>query len=177
MSGLVDVLAIVAVVVLVIARQFRPRRLDADRRWWVAPVVLIFLAVREPGLLDPGHRTASALLLGVELLIALVTGLGWAWTTRIWAAPDGAVWSRGSRAGVGVWITGIALRAGLAGLGAAFGLHQDTSALLLGLALTLLVRSGILAWRAQGLRPLPGQAGQRAAYGADVPRPLSKERV
>ncbi|MGW6010899.1 DUF1453 domain-containing protein [Streptomyces sp. NPDC055210] len=174
MSGLVDVLAIVAVVVLVIARQFRPRQLDADRRWWVVPGVLVFLAVREPGLLDPGHRTASALLLGVELLVALVTGLGWAWTTRVWATPDGEVWSKGTKAGVGVWITGIALRAGLVGLGAAFGLHQNTSALLLGLALTLLVRSGILAWRAQGLRPVTGRS---AAHGADVPRLLRKEHV
>ncbi|MFD0303997.1 DUF1453 domain-containing protein [Streptomyces sp. NPDC127119] len=174
MSGLVDVLAIVAVVVLVIARQFRPRQLDADRRWWVVPGVLVFLAVREPGLLDPGHRTASALLLGVELLVALVTGLGWAWTTRIWAMPDGEVWSKGTKAGVGVWITGIALRTGLVGLGAAFGLHQNTSALLLGLALTLLVRSGILAWRAQGLRPATGRS---AAYGADGPRTLRKEHV
>ncbi|MFH8469900.1 DUF1453 domain-containing protein [Streptomyces sp. NPDC017991] len=174
MSGLVDVLAILAVVVLVIARQFRPRRLDADRRWWVAPGVLIVLAVREPGLLDPGHRTASALLLGTELLIALVTGLGWAWTTRLWATPDGAVWSRGSKAGVSVWTAGMALRAGLAGLGAALGLHQDTSALLLGLAVTLLVRSGILAWRAQELRPATGQS---TAYGEDVPRPMWKERV
>ncbi|WP_328493546.1 DUF1453 domain-containing protein [Streptomyces sp. NBC_00414] len=174
MSGLVDVLAIVAVVVLVIARQFRPRRMDADRRWWAAPAVLIFLAVREPGLLDPDHRTASVLLLGVELLIALGTGLGWAWTTRIWTTPDGSVWSSGSKAGVGVWVTGIALRAGLAGLGAAFGLHQGTSALLLGLALTLLVRSGILAWRAQGLHPV---AGQSAALGEDVARPSWKEHV
>ncbi|MFJ2257371.1 DUF1453 domain-containing protein [Streptomyces sp. NPDC087844] len=174
MSGLVDVLAILAVVVLVVARQFRPRRLDADRRWWVAPGILILLAVREPGLLDPGHRTASVLLLGAELLIALVTGLGWAWTTRLWATPDGAVWSRGSKAGVCVWITGTALRAGLVGLGAAFGLHQDTSALLLGLALTLLVRSGILARRAQELRSATGQS---AAHGEDVARPLWKERV
>jgi hypothetical protein len=173
MSGLVDVLAILAVVVVVVARQFRTRRIAADRRWWVVPAVLFFLAVREPGLIDPGHRTASAVLLGAELLIALATGLGWAWTTRVWA-QDGAVWSRGSKAGVLVWVTGIALRAALIGLGAAFGLHQGTSALLLGLALTLLARSGILAWRAQGLHPVSGRS---AAYGEDVPQPAWKERV
>ncbi|MDQ0774022.1 hypothetical protein QF026_002488 [Streptomyces aurantiacus] len=174
MSGLVDALAILAVVILVVARQFRTRRMAEDRRWWVVPAVLFFLAVREPGLIDPGHRTASAVLLGAELLIALATGLGWAWTTRVWATQDGAVWSRGSKAGVLVWITGIALRAALIGLGAAFGLHQDTSALLLGLALTLLARSGILAWRAQGLHPVSGQG---AAYGEDMPQPAWKERV
>ncbi|MFS8202367.1 DUF1453 domain-containing protein [Streptomyces sp. CWNU-52B] len=174
MSGFVDVLAILAVAVLVIARQFRTQRIAADRRWWVAPAVLVFLALREPGLIDPGHRTASAVLLGFELLIALATGLGWAWTTRVWATPDGAVWSRGSKGSVLVWVIGMALRAALIGLGAAIGLHQDTSALLLGLALTLLVRSGILAWRAQGPHPMGGPS---AAYGEAVPRSLRKERV
>ncbi|MYR58434.1 DUF1453 domain-containing protein, partial [Streptomyces sp. SID625] len=33
MSGLVNVLVIVAVAALVIFRQFRARRIDADRRW------------------------------------------------------------------------------------------------------------------------------------------------
>ncbi|MDQ1035738.1 hypothetical protein QFZ75_002154 [Streptomyces sp. V3I8] len=174
MSGLVDALAILAVVILVIARQFRIRRTEADRRRWVLPAVLVCLAVREPGLLDPGHRTASALLLGAELLIALVTGLGWGWTTRVWATPDGAVWSRGSRAGVLVWIAGTALRAALVGLGALSGLHQGTSGLLLGLALTLLVRSATLAHRARGPRPVHGH---NVAYGTDVPPPSWRERV
>ncbi|WAU86543.1 DUF1453 domain-containing protein [Streptomyces sp. Qhu-G9] len=174
MSGLVDVLAILAVAVLVIARQFRPRRIETDRRWWVVPAVLVFLALREPGLLDPRHQTESVLLLGAELLIALATGAGWAWTTRMWTTPDGAVWTRSSKASALVWITGIALRAGLFGLGVVLGLRQGTSALLLGLALTLLARSRILAWRAHGLRPVTGQS---TAYGEDLPRPLRKERV
>ena len=40
MSGLVNAMVIVAVIVLVIARQFRPSRIDADRRWWLVPVIL-----------------------------------------------------------------------------------------------------------------------------------------
>jgi len=88
MSELVDALVVLAVVILVIARQFRTQRIEADRRWWVAPAVLVFLALREPGLIDPVHRTTSVLLLGAELLVALATGLGWAWTTHIWATPD-----------------------------------------------------------------------------------------
>ncbi|MEV4032833.1 DUF1453 domain-containing protein [Streptomyces umbrinus] len=174
MSGLVDVLVILAVVVLVIARQFRTRRIATDRSWWVVPAVLVFLALREPGLLDPDHRTLSVLLLGAELLVGLATGIGWAWTTRIWRTPDGRVWSRSSKASGLVWTVGIAVRAGLFGLGAALGLHQDSSALLLALAVTLLVRSGIMVRRAQ---TLPPASGQSAAYGDGMPQPSRKERV
>ncbi|MET9825319.1 MULTISPECIES: DUF1453 domain-containing protein [unclassified Streptomyces] len=172
MSGLVDVLVIAAVAALVIVRQFRASRIDTDRRWWVLPAVLAVVALREPGLIDAHHPTASVLLLAAEILVGLATGAGWAWTTRVWVEADGAVWSRGSRASVAVWGVGIALRAGLFGIGALLGLRQDSSALLLALAATLLVRSGILAWRAQAQRPagVPG-----SAYGAAVPQPTWKE--
>ncbi|MFF5187834.1 hypothetical protein ACFY30_29405 [Streptomyces sp. NPDC000345] len=59
MSGLINALVIVAVVVLVIGRQFRASPVDADRRWWVLPEVLAVMALREPGLLDARHHTAS----------------------------------------------------------------------------------------------------------------------
>ncbi|MEU0220556.1 DUF1453 domain-containing protein [Streptomyces sp. NPDC006265] len=162
MSGLIDASLIVLVAVVVIARQFRTRRIDSERRWWLLPVILVVLTLREPDLLDAHHHMASALLLGAELLIGLATGAGWAWTTRIWAEPEGTVWSRSSSASVAVWAVGIGLRAGLFALGAAVGVHQDSSALLLGLAGTLLVRAGILAWRGQSLRP---GAASSAAYG------------
>ncbi|MEV5107051.1 DUF1453 domain-containing protein [Streptomyces massasporeus] len=174
MSGLVDVSLIVLVAVVVIARQFRARRIDSERRWWLLPAVLVVLALREPGLLDVHHHTASALLLGAELLIGLATGAGWAWTTRMWAEPDGTVWSRSSTASVAVWAVGIGLRAGLFALGAAVGVHQDSSALLLGLAGTLLVRAGILAWRGQPLRPTVTSSG---AYGDGTAWSVGRERV
>ncbi|SMQ19439.1 hypothetical protein SAMN06272771_5919 [Streptomyces sp. Ag82_O1-12] len=174
MSGLVDASLIVLVAVVVIARQFRARRIDSERRWWLLPVVLVVLALREPGLLDVHHHTASALLLGAELLIGLATGAGWAWTTRIWAEPNGTVWSRSSTASVVVWAVGIALRAGLFALGAAAGVHQDSSALLLGLAGTLLVRAGILARRGQSLRPTVTSSG---AYGDGTAWSVGRERV
>ncbi|MFD8428933.1 MULTISPECIES: DUF1453 domain-containing protein [Streptomyces] len=172
MSGLVDALAITAVAGLVITRQVRASRIDIDRRWWVLPVVLGIVALREPGLVDVHHGTAAVLLLAAELLVGLVTGAGWAWTTRIWAEADGAVWSRGSRASVAVWAVGLALRAALYGVGAALGVRQDGSALLLALAVTLLVRSGVLAWRVRTERPA-GAPGP--AYRDAVPRPARKE--
>ncbi|MFF7129302.1 DUF1453 domain-containing protein [Streptomyces sp. NPDC016566] len=173
MSGLANVLMIVAVVAVVVVRQFRARAIDTDRRWWLLPVILAVVALREPGILDAHHRAGSAVLLAVEVLIGLATGAGWAWTTGIWTAPDGVVWSKSTKASVVVWLGGIALRVGVFALGAAFGVHQDSSALMLGLAVTLLVRAGVLAWRARSV----GSASRPApAYGDDM-RSAWKERV
>ncbi|AKJ10293.1 membrane protein [Streptomyces incarnatus] len=173
MSGLVNVLVIVVVAAIVIARQFRARAINTDRRWWLIPVVLAVVALREPGILDAHHRAGSAVLLVVELVIGVATGAGWAWTTRIWTEPDGVVWTKSTKASVAVWIVGIALRIGIYALGAVLGLHQDSSALMCALAVTLLVRGGILVWRAQSLstgnRPAP-------AYG-DGMRSVRRERV
>ncbi|MEU6665210.1 DUF1453 domain-containing protein [Streptomyces sp. NPDC046727] len=173
MSGLVNALVIVAVVAMVIARQFRACAIHTDRRWWLPPVIMAVVALREPGILEAHHRAESAVLLAVELLIGLATGVGWGWTTRVWTAPDGVAWSKSTKASIAVWGAGIALRAGVFALGSALGLHQDSSALMLGLAGTLLVRGGILAWRAQSL----GAASSPApAYGDEKPSAW-KERV
>ncbi|MFH9890452.1 DUF1453 domain-containing protein [Streptomyces luteogriseus] len=174
MSGLIDASLIVLVAVVATARQFRARPLGSERRWWLLPAILVVLALREPGLLDAQHHIASVLLLGAELLVGLATGAGWAWTTRIWAEPDGTVWSSSSPASVAVWAVGIGLRAGLFALGAAVGVHQDSSALVLGLAGTLLIRAGILAWRRQSLRP--GATPSRA-YGDGTAWSEGRERV
>ncbi|WP_381555958.1 DUF1453 domain-containing protein [Streptomyces eurythermus] len=173
MSGFVNALAIVAVVAVVIARQFRARAIDTDRRWWLLPVVLTVVALREPGILDAHHRVESAALLTAELVIGLATGAGWGWTTRLWTAPDGTVWTKSTKASIAVWVVGIALRAGVLALGAVLGLRQDSSALMLGLAGTLLVRGGMLAWRAQSFGPARRPA---PAYGGDNPSAW-KERV
>ena len=174
MSGLVNALVIAAVVALVIVRQFRTQQIGAGRRWWLVPVILGVVALREPGIVDVHHSAESIALLGAELLIGLATGAGWAWTTRIWAELDGSVWSRSTKASVTVWGIGIALRVGLFALGAGLGVHQDSSALLLALAATLLVRSAILLRRAQSLRPA---STDDLAYGDDMARPAWKERV
>ncbi|WP_129306149.1 DUF1453 family protein [Streptomyces sp. L2] len=166
MPGLVNALVIVIVAALVIARQFRARPIDTDRRWWVLPAVLAVVALREPGILDAHHHTGSAVLLAVELLIGLGTGAGWAWTTRVWTEPDGSVWTRSSKASGAVWAAGIALRVGVFALGAALGIHQDSSALMLGLAGTLLVRSGVLTWRARSLDDVSPSV---SAYGDAMP--------
>ncbi|MFJ3672892.1 DUF1453 domain-containing protein [Streptomyces sp. NPDC090106] len=174
MSGLLDAFLIVVVVVVVIARQFRAQRVDTGRRWWLLPVVLAVVALREPGLVDDRHPTMAITLLAAELLIGIAMGAAWAWTSRTWVESDGSVWSKSTKASGAVWLTGIALRAGLYGLGAVFGVNQGSSALLLALAATLLLRAGILTWRAQALRPAPGPD---AAYGAGMPLSARKEHV
>ena len=174
MSGLTNVLVIIAVVVLVVARQFKAQQITTDKRWWVVPAVLVLMAVRKPDLLDSHHQALSATLIGLELLVGLAIGAGWAWTSRMWTAQDGTVWSKSTKASGAVWAVGVAIRAGLYAAGAAFGIRQGSAALMLALAATLLVRSGVLVWRAQSVRPAPQGAG---AYGDDVPVPSWKDRV
>lgn len=153
MSGLVNALVIVAVIGVVIARQVRPRRVAAGGRWWLVPVVLVVLAVRDGGLIDSAHRDASIALLGAELAVAVVTGMAWGGTTRMWTAQDGSVWAKGTKATIAVWVLGIAIRISLYAAAAGMGIHQKTGSLLLALAGTLLIRSGVLMLRAQREQP------------------------
>jgi hypothetical protein len=150
-SGLVNALVILAAVGLVIARQLRPRQVAAGGRWWLIPAALVVLAIRDGGLVDPAHRDLSIALLSAELLVGAGMGVVWALTTRMWTAPDGSAWAQGTRATIAVWVLGIALRVGLYAVGAAAGVHQETGSVLLAVAITLLIRAGVLLRRAQGL--------------------------
>ncbi|NEC68949.1 DUF1453 family protein [Streptomyces sp. SID9727] len=172
MSGLVNALVIIAVIALVVVRQCSAQRISGDRRWWVLPGVLLVMALREPGLVDPHHRTASAVVLGAELLVGLVTGAGWAWTSRVRRAEDGSLWSKGTRATALVWAGGLTLRAALYGVATVLGVRQGTPALMAALAATLLVREGLLTLRAASI---PGPHGG-PVVGAAV-RQERKERV
>ncbi|MFJ3337831.1 DUF1453 domain-containing protein [Streptomyces sp. NPDC086766] len=186
MSGLVNALVIVVVAALVIARQFRARRFDTGRRWWLLPAVLAVVALRDPGMVDVRHRTESVALLAAEVAVGLAIGAGWAWTTRIWVEADGTVWTRSGRAGAAVWIAGIAVRGGLFGLGVLLGVRQNSSAVTLALAGTLLVRSAVLASRTRALATAEVRVPSdlratadvpAAAYRDAMPRPAWKERV
>ncbi|MGW4231377.1 DUF1453 domain-containing protein [Streptomyces sp. NPDC004980] len=152
MPGFFNVLVIAAVVAIVVVRQFFDRRIGDEKRWWVLPGILLLVAVREDGVLDPHHEALSAVVLGAGLLLGLVTGAGWGWTARLWPGPDDSVWSRGTRATVFVWAGGLALRASLAGAAVLLGIHQGSGSLLMSLAVMLLARSGVLVLRARGLR-------------------------
>ncbi|MET7644118.1 DUF1453 domain-containing protein [Streptomyces sp. NPDC005426] len=172
MPGFLNVPVITAVIALVIVRQCAPQRVSGDRRWWVLPGVLLVMALREPGLVDPRHQAQSVGVLGAEVAVGVITGAGWAWTTRLWPAEDGALWGKGTRATVCVRTGGLTLRAALYGLAAVRGIHQGVPALMTALAATPVVRGGVLAWRAAEI-PQPC----RAPAEATPPRPAWKDRV
>ncbi|MEU1470891.1 DUF1453 domain-containing protein [Streptomyces sp. NPDC005761] len=172
MPGPVNVLVIVVVIALVVVRQCSAQQIPGDRRWWVLPGLLLVMALREPGLVDPRHAALSVVVLGAELVVGLVTGAGWAWTTRLWRTEDGTLWGKGTRATACVWCAGLILRAGLYGLAAAMGIHQGGPSLMTALAATLLVRSAVLTRRASEIpEPSSGPVEGTAC------RPVWKERV
>ncbi|MCL7494704.1 DUF1453 domain-containing protein [Streptomyces sp. MCA2] len=153
MSGLLNIVVITAVVAWVVVQQFTAQRVSSEgKKWWLIPVVLTVMSVRQPGLMDSQHPTASAVLLGVEILIGLACGAGWAWTTRLWTEADGTVWAKGGWAAAGVWFCGMALRVGLMGIAAAMGIHEGSAATMLSVAAMLLTRTGVTTWRARSVQ-------------------------
>jgi heme/copper-type cytochrome/quinol oxidase subunit 2 len=158
MSGLINVLLILALVALVLLRQARPRRVPEGPRRLLLPVVALLLVAHEwagsdlSGLVDPHHQVASTLLLATQLVIGLGTGVAWGMTTRVWQDESGTVWSRNTRVTAAVWAGSIALRVALALVGAAMGLQQGVWAVVLALGVALVVRGGVIAWRAGELR-------------------------
>lgn len=151
MSGLLDALVVVAIVALVLVRQIRARRVAEGRRWWLLPAVLVFLALKEGGLVDRHHEAASVALLAAEIVIGTGMGTVWAFTTRLWRDEAGVAWSKGTKATAVAWTGGILLRVGLGALAVMMGVHEGSGATLLALAATLLIRSGVLVWRANTL--------------------------
>ncbi|MFI9330865.1 DUF1453 domain-containing protein [Kitasatospora sp. NPDC052868] len=151
MSTFVNVVAVIAVMALVVGRQMRAQRLDTERRFWVLPLVLGGLALRDPQLIDHEHTAQSAVLLGCGLVAVLAMGSVWGWTVRLWRAEDGTLWARGTRATLAAWAGMVVIRAGIYGTGTALHVHQTGSALLLGLAVLLLARTLVVNWRARML--------------------------
>ncbi len=149
MTALSDVLIAAAVIVLVVGRQLRARRLDTERRFWLLPLVLAAVALRDPVLIDPHHRVAAAVLLAGSMLTTAGMGCAWGWTVRIWRETDGALWTKGTTATVFAWVGAILIRAAWYGVGAALHVHQSSSVLLLSLGLLLLVRSAAVQWRSR----------------------------
>ncbi|MFF2406900.1 DUF1453 domain-containing protein [Streptomyces sp. NPDC058092] len=172
MSGLVNVLVIVAVIAVVVVRQCSARRISDGKRCWILPGILLVVSLREHGLVDPRHEALSVAVLGAEPAVGLVTGAGWGWTSRLCREADGSLWTKGTKATVFVWAEGLVLRAALFGAAALVVIHQGSAALMSALAVTLAARSRVLMWRAGQMRPAYGGS----ADGMST-RPAWKDRV
>ncbi|MFJ9776455.1 DUF1453 domain-containing protein [Kitasatospora sp. NPDC101157] len=158
MSAVANLLVIAAVVVLVVQRQMHVQRLDTERRFWLLPLILGVLALRDPQIIDHQHAALSATLLAAGLVAVLAMGTVWGWTVRIWRAGDGKVLVKGTKATLAAWGGMLAIRIGLYGIGSALGVHQAGSSLMLGMAVLLLVRSLVVNWRARALDPAQASA-------------------
>ncbi|EDY42147.2 DUF1453 family protein [Streptomyces sp. SPB074] len=178
MSGALEILLVAAAVALIAFRLFRAQRVDNRRRWWLLPGILAVVALREPGLVDHAHSSAAVALLLLNVLAGLLTGAAWAWTSRVWRAADGSVWSAGSKAAGVVWCGGILVRVALYGVGSSLGIAQHAPVLLLGLAATFLARGLLLNRRAALLGPTYGEgsAAPKRVRGNDRAS-RSKDRV
>jgi hypothetical protein len=150
MHEVVNALIIAAVVVLVLLRRFTPRRLDG-RRSYTLPAVVAVVALTQGTGLDSRHVALSAGLLAAEMVLAVLLGLGLGATMRVWRAPDGAAWSRGTWAALGVFVAAVAVRAGLFAAGAAAGVRPGGTAILLSVAAWLAAQHAMLAWRVRAL--------------------------
>ncbi|MFJ5927300.1 DUF1453 domain-containing protein [Kitasatospora sp. NPDC092948] len=151
MTALSNVLIAAVVIVLVVGRQLRARRLTTERRFWLLPLILAAVALRDPVLIDPAHKGTATLILLGSMLTTVGMGCAWGWTVRIWREADGSVWSKGTAATVFAWVGAILIRVGWYGVGAAMHVHQSTGVLMLSLGLLLLVRSVAVQWRAHQL--------------------------
>ncbi|MFC1419853.1 DUF1453 domain-containing protein [Streptacidiphilus cavernicola] len=157
MNSAANIALVVVVVVLVVARQFKARQLNADgRKMLVVPAVLAVLAFRNGGLIDPAHKDTAVALLVIGILVEVGMGFAWGFTTRIWRDGSGAVWYKGTRATAFAWTGMLLVRVAFYAVGAALGVAAGQGALLLSLAAVLLVRKAVVTWRARELGPSYG---------------------
>ncbi|WP_433340418.1 DUF1453 domain-containing protein [Streptomyces sp. CA-253872] len=178
MSGALEILLVVAAVLLIAFRLFRAQRIDGGRRWWLLPAILAVVALRQPGLVDHTHPSAAVTLLLLNVLVGLLTGAAWAWTSRVWREADGSLWSSGSKTAGAVWCGGILIRLALYGVGSSLGISQHTPVLLLGLAATFLARGLLLNRRAALLGPSYGEgSGALPSAHRNDRAPLPKDHV
>ncbi|MDH6143109.1 MULTISPECIES: CcdC protein domain-containing protein [Kitasatospora] len=149
MPGFANIIIIIAVMALIVSRQFRAQKLDDGRRFWLLPLILGAIALSDHKLIDSAHRTESVALLAGSIVVMLAMGSVWGWTVRLWRESDGSIWMKGTGATLAAWIGLIAVRLGVYALGSALHVHQASSGLLLTLGVLLLTRGAVLKWRAR----------------------------
>jgi hypothetical protein len=142
---------------LVVAAQFRTRRVRALAYVWM--VLLVARGCVPPG---PSRPTAvSIALLLVSLLVSAAFGVLRGRTMPMWRAGDAAVYRRGDRTTLLLWLATIATKIGMV-VAAQEWLAEpvNLNALWLGLGVTVAVQQYVLLRRAGG-----PASSQRSVYG------------
>ncbi|MGH3373414.1 MAG: hypothetical protein ACRDP6_01605 [Actinoallomurus sp.] len=150
MHEALNALIVAAVVVLVIARRFLPRRVN-EQRLLVIPIVLGGIGIAQGNTIDAHHAALSTGLLAAEIAAALLLGLGLGASVRLWRERDGSQWSRGTWATFGVFLGSVAVRGGLYAVGYAEGIRPGSGAILISVAVWLLAQNAVIAWRSREL--------------------------
>jgi Protein of unknown function (DUF1453) len=146
MNEILTGLVIAAVVILVLVRRFGARQV-AETKLLILPLVVGFIGIRQGRLLDQHHLALSTGLFAVEVAVAVAMGLGLGLTMRMWRETDGSLWTKGTKTTVAVFVTSLVLRGGLAAAGLAMGVHTETGALLVSVAVWLLAQNAAISWR------------------------------
>jgi uncharacterized membrane protein len=150
MHGAINGLIILAVVAFVIVRRFRPRRVD-EQRLLVISLVIAVIGATQGNLIDSHHTALSTGLLVVEIIAALLLGLGLGATMRLWREHDGSRWSKGTWATFGVFLASVAIRGGLYAIASAEGVRPGSGTILLSVGAWLLAQNAVIAWRSREL--------------------------
>ncbi|WP_130292262.1 hypothetical protein [Pseudonocardia sediminis] len=160
---LTTVLVTVAIVGLVLYKQFSGRFVAAGNREIVLPFVIIGIGVATLAATHPPVTGLGIALLAVELVLAAGLGIVRGYAFRL-ESRDGWLYRRGSAALLGAWMLTIAVRVGASLVGDSAGagaLIAATSALVFGGSLA--VQAVVLRRRvAADGRPVRPVAGRRA---------------
>lgn len=165
------ILAVIAIVVFVIARQLAGEPIRG-RRLIVLPVVLVVLGITEISGAHGPLTGTDAVLLGLGSAVALATGLSLGVMTRL-QARDGGLWGQMPVRGLGVWAALIATRVALMAIAHASGAHlaAEGSTMLLTLGLNRIAQAAVVSVRAlaAGIPFAPEKDGSVFAAGLFSP--------
>jgi hypothetical protein len=152
-QGVVDGLIALAVLVWVVRRQMSERRVGARRAFTIPVLMVIIGLVTDKSLADRLSSPTGLGLLAAGIVIGVGMGVARALSQRLYWR-DGVAYVRGTGWTLALWLGTVALRIGMAALGAVLHAPEGTGEILIFLAVTLAVQNVVLMRRA-GL-PLSG---------------------
>lgn len=146
---LITALIAIVVVVLVIGRQFVPRRVK-EGRFWIFPVIItlygLYTIAQHPptGLLDLG-------LLAFNIVVAIALGFARGYSMRYWRDATGQMMRQGTILTFGLWVVSFGIRFGLEYVVYHGFTGQAQAELPLFIGATLLAQAGAMWMRVQAM--------------------------